>query len=221
MNRRTCLNYSSVYHTHNTGRAWQAEIWPCFTDRYITGIVSCVSRQENNGCYVIKLKNRTRLKMTKSPFAKHGHSVLFLGYQCCLLVLKSTWRPSHLSVPAIKNKAISGGFRGGPGARRPYGPKFSQFHAVFCKIWQNCMLAPPLEGWRPLIWGILDSPLAMIQDPGFPGGGGNSQSGCTNLVICNFFAWKWKNLNPGRGGRIPSTSLDTPMMKIGYFTKKW
>ena len=29
---------------------------------------------------------------------------------------------------------------GGP----PYGPKFSQFHAVFRKIWQNHMLAPPL-----------------------------------------------------------------------------
>ena len=26
---------------------------------------------------------------------------------------------------------------------RPYGPKFSQFHAVFRKIWQNHMLAPP------------------------------------------------------------------------------
>ena len=28
-------------------------------------------------------------------------------------------------------------------ARAPYGPKFSQFHAVFRKIWQNHMLAPP------------------------------------------------------------------------------
>ena len=25
---------------------------------------------------------------------------------------------------------------------RPYGPTFSQFHAVFLKIWQNCVLAP-------------------------------------------------------------------------------
>ena len=31
----------------------------------------------------------------------------------------------------------------------PIGPKFSQFHAVFRKIWQNRMLAPPLEGWPP------------------------------------------------------------------------
>ena len=35
-------------------------------------------------------------------------------------------------------KVISGGFRGAA-----HGPKFSQFHAVFRKIWQNHMLAPP------------------------------------------------------------------------------
>ena len=44
----------------------------------------------------------------------------------------------------------------------PYGPKFSQFHAVFRKIWQNYMLAPP-EGWRPLLQGILDPPLIITQ----------------------------------------------------------
>ena len=34
-----------------------------------------------------------------------------------------------------------------PGARPlPHGPKFSQFHAVFRKIWQNHMLAPPPTG---------------------------------------------------------------------------
>ena len=31
----------------------------------------------------------------------------------------------------------------------PRGPKFFQFHAVFGKFWQNRMLAPPLESWRP------------------------------------------------------------------------
>ena len=41
----------------------------------------------------------------------------------------------------------SGGFREGR-APPPHGPKFSQFHAFFRKIWQNHMLAP-LEGWRP------------------------------------------------------------------------
>ena len=44
-------------------------------------------------------------------------------------------------------------------ARPPWGSKFFQFHAVFGKIWQNCMLAPPLESWRPLLGEILDPPL--------------------------------------------------------------
>ena len=37
------------------------------------------------------------------------------------------------------------GFGGAPPGTcpPPYGPKFSQFHAVFLKIWQNHMLAPP------------------------------------------------------------------------------
>ena len=38
---------------------------------------------------------------------------------------------------------------GAPGARPPYGPKFSQFHAVFREIWQNHMLAPPPGGLTP------------------------------------------------------------------------
>ena len=33
---------------------------------------------------------------------------------------------------------------GGP--KGPHAPKFSQFHAVFMKIWQNRMLAPPPSG---------------------------------------------------------------------------
>ena len=31
----------------------------------------------------------------------------------------------------------------------PYGPKFSQFHAVFQKIWQNHMLASSPRGLSP------------------------------------------------------------------------
>ena len=41
----------------------------------------------------------------------------------------------------------------------PRGSKFFQFHAVFGEIWQNRMLAPPLESWRPLLGEILDPPL--------------------------------------------------------------
>ena len=42
---------------------------------------------------------------------------------------------------------------GGAGARPPppWAPKFFRFHAVFGKIWQNRMLAPPGELAPP--WG--------------------------------------------------------------------
>ena len=49
----------------------------------------------------------------------------------------------------------------------PYGPKFSQFHAVLWKIWQNHMLASSLEGRPPR--GILDPPLEQ-QEPHDPEG---------------------------------------------------
>ena len=44
---------------------------------------------------------------------------------------------------------------GVPGVRPPYGPKFSQFHAVFSQILAKSYVGVPLEGWR----GILDPPL--------------------------------------------------------------
>ena len=51
-------------------------------------------------------------------------------------------------------------------ARPPWGSKFFQFHAVFGKIWQNRMLAPPpLESWRPLLGEILDPPLLVTLTP--------------------------------------------------------
>ena len=52
---------------------------------------------------------------------------------------------------------VSGGSKGG-GA---LGPKFFQFHAVFGKIWQIRMLAPPLGSWRPLLGEFLDPPLIV------------------------------------------------------------
>ena len=45
------------------------------------------------------------------------------------------------------------------GAPPSYGPKFSQFHAVFRKIWQNHMLDPPRTVGAPSYGGILDPPL--------------------------------------------------------------
>ena len=54
----------------------------------------------------------------------------------------------------------SGGSKGG---RAPaWGPKFFQFHAVFGKIWQNHMLAPPPRSWCPLLGEILDPPLLGV-----------------------------------------------------------
>ena len=43
---------------------------------------------------------------------------------------------------------LSGGFSGARGVRSPpWASKFFRLHAVFAKIWQNCMLAlpPPRE----------------------------------------------------------------------------
>ena len=45
----TCSPYPS-----SQWLCWQTEIWPFFSHRYITAIVSWL---ENNGSYVIKLKN--------------------------------------------------------------------------------------------------------------------------------------------------------------------
>ena len=41
----------------------------------------------------------------------------------------------------------------------PWGSKFFQFHAVFRKIWQNRMLAPPPGELAPPPREILDPPL--------------------------------------------------------------
>ena len=58
----------------------------------------------------------------------------------------------RLSVADLHSKILD--------APPPGGSKFSQFHAVFGKIWRNRMLArPPPESWRPLLGEILDPPL--------------------------------------------------------------
>ena len=52
-----------------------------------------------------------------------------------------------------------------------------------------------------------------VVGPGFSRGGANSQSGCTNLLLCNFFAkncTKMKEFVP-RGRRIPSAPFDPPL----------
>ena len=49
---------------------------------------------------------------------------------------------------SIEFKALTVGDLRGHEGRTPWGSKFFQFHAVFGKIWHNCMLAPPLQERR-------------------------------------------------------------------------
>ena len=55
-----------------------------------------------------------------------------------------------------KVTASSGGSKEGG----PHGPNFLNFMQFLGKIWQICMLAPPLGGMAPLLRRILDPPLA-------------------------------------------------------------
>ena len=52
------------------------------------------------------------------------------------------WQPLQeiAKMAAMAVADLRGGARD---TRPPWGPKFFQFHAVFGKIWQNLMLAPP------------------------------------------------------------------------------
>ena len=68
--------------------------------------------------------------------------------------------PNHVGCQPICSLTVADP-RGHPGAPAPYGPKFSQFHAVCQKIWQNHMLAPP-GGLAPPPTGILDPPLVNL-----------------------------------------------------------
>ena len=51
--------------------------------------------------------------------------------------------------------------KGARGTRAP-GSKFFQFHAVLGEIWQNRMLAYPLESWRLNLGEILDPQLHFV-----------------------------------------------------------
>ena len=84
--------------------------------------------------------------------------VQILSFSCSfrpkICTITSTWElvPPLQEYPGSTTGQLSkstnsvwgnnGGSRGAPGACPP-GPKCSQSHAVFCKIWQNHMLAPP------------------------------------------------------------------------------
>ena len=59
--------------------------------------------------------------------------------------------------------------------------------------------------------------LCTVPDPGFSGGGSNSQGQCTNLLFSNIFGetvWKWKNLERDGGANPWHPPLDPPLVKI-------
>ena len=62
----------------------------------------------------------------------------------CLLLTYSAGQYINL----VSNiKQVQWRIQGGrPWRAPPYGPKFSQFHVVFWKIWQNHILVPPSWG---------------------------------------------------------------------------
>ena len=76
-----------------------------------------------NGCYIFSLFTKMKDKIRNGEKIRDNPICRF-----------------QIFLPKIS--IISGGFRGAH-PPPPHGPKFSRFHAVFWKIWQNCMLAPP------------------------------------------------------------------------------
>ena len=63
----------------------------------------------------------------------------------------------------LARNICSGGSKGSAPSARPLTDQiFLNFMQFLGKIWQICMLAPLLEGWRPLLREILDPPLICV-----------------------------------------------------------
>ena len=78
-------------------------------------------------------------------------------YENCMKMRKTELR---------KGCAPSGGFRGAHPARPP--PLRPKIFSISCSFLENLTklyVGAPLEGWRPLLQGILDPPLAPNVDP--------------------------------------------------------
>ena len=96
-----------------------------------------------------------------SPDIKYTNSFSFFGGSFCVLCPFSWLNNSFKFSPV---HLTSGGFRGGAGGTPP-GTQILSIHAVFRKIWQNRLLAPPPPpgSWCPPPPGeILDPPLLTI-----------------------------------------------------------
>ena len=57
---------------------------------------------------------------------------------------------------------ISGGSKGGAPGARPPRPKIFSISCSFSEKLAKSYVGAPLEGWRPLLQGILDPPLIII-----------------------------------------------------------
>ena len=109
------------------------------------------------------------IENSKVPGPQSHPSVCFATFvvrSCDLILAKAwtctcTWLHRHCESIVSRSSTVAD-LRGARGTHAPsWGPKFFQFHAVFGKIWQNRMLAPPPPpgSWRSLLGEILDPPL--------------------------------------------------------------
>ena len=94
------------------------------------------------------------LKTQKSQDPSHTPVSCFATFvvrSCDLILAKAwtctcTWLHRHCESIVSRSSTVAD-LRGARGTHAPsWGPKFFQFHAVFGKIWQNRMLAPPPPG---------------------------------------------------------------------------
>ena len=65
----------------------------------------------------------------------------------------------------IKNSVFQKVHSGGSKGVRPRPPPGTKLFLISCSFGKICMLAPSLEGWRPLLRGILDPPLHISSYP--------------------------------------------------------
>ena len=97
------------------------------------------------------------------------------------------------------------GLRGAPRSRPPWGSKFFQFHAVFGKIWQNRMLAPPSGELAPL-------------SRGNPGSATDGVCECHNIIRTNVLypsPEKTRNVKFIDSKRFSVQSLFVPFACVG------
>ena len=71
---------------------------------------------------------------------------------------------------------------------------------MLSKILHKCLCRPSIFKYKPM-----QTYSSGMADPGFYRGASNSQSGCANLLFCNFFAENYMKMKEiaSRGGMLP------------------